>query len=334
MQSLPSDVSASADTLNAGGVFRRTLDRLQVHDMWIQLARLAIDFEGRIGDALLLLAEANRHAEAFKDDHALAMIAELKGCIALLRGDADVASFEICDAISTSATESVHTATIRLLRRVAIMTGHSTGASDVKPDIHGAKKLLGAYLSKLKSFSKLCMERSMERGAKARQGYAGDLDVKASIARCELELALIMSEEVIGLRVRESPNWESEWQKCSTMFQDVVTAMESMCDLKFVSQTCCKWAEAILSVGGAVSNEGEDASTTQNPEREQAMLLLRRAEFHATSRVAKCLPTIMSRSTAPEIRLLSLPAQRELASIQVRRLSHFLFGVVILLSIG
>jgi hypothetical protein len=311
-----SSAGASKEESNDGGVFRRTLDRLQVHDMWIQLARQAIQVEGRIGDSLVLLVEATRHAEAFKDSYALATIAELKTDIALLRGDADMASFEIGDALGSSATESVHTATGRLLRRVAIMTGQSSGAGDVKPDVHGAKKLLGAYLSSLKSFAEMCMNRSAERGAKVRQGYAGDLDVNISIARCELELAVIMSAEVVGLRSRESPNWESEWQKCCDMFQSVVALMESVCDLERVSPACRKWAEAILAVDGAVVVEGEEPTAT-NPERQQAILLFRRAEFHATSRAAQCFPTINGRSSTSEMKLLSLPAQRELAIMQV-----------------
>ena len=74
----------------------------------------------------MLLVEASRHAEAFIDSHALATIAELKTQIALLRGDADIASLEIGDAIGSLATENVHTATTRLLQRVAIMTGQSS----------------------------------------------------------------------------------------------------------------------------------------------------------------------------------------------------------------
>ena len=69
--------NATKDESNRDGVVRRTLDRLQVHDMWIQLARQAIQVEGRVGEGLMLLVEASRHAEAFIDSHALATIAEL-----------------------------------------------------------------------------------------------------------------------------------------------------------------------------------------------------------------------------------------------------------------
>jgi hypothetical protein len=98
--------NATKDESNSDGVVRRTLDRLQVHDMWIQLARQAIQVEGRVGEGLMLLVEASRHAEAFIDSHALATIAELKTQIALLRGDADIASLEIGDAIGSLATET------------------------------------------------------------------------------------------------------------------------------------------------------------------------------------------------------------------------------------
>ena len=125
-----------------------------------------------------------------------------------------------------------------------------------------------------------------------------------------------MSNEVVELRSRESPNWESEWQKCSDMFQSVVSLMESVCDLKRVSSACRKWANAILAVDGAVETEDEDPNTS-NADREQAMLLLRRAEFHATSRAAQCFPTINGRCATSEMKLLSLPAQRELANTQV-----------------
>lgn len=322
MQSSSLEDDTKKDTHEeAGKVYQRELDRLQVHDMWIQLAKQAIHIEGSIGDGLSLLIEAKRHAEAFEDKHALANIAELNSQVSIMKGDANAAISDISDALGTADIQSVHTGTKRLLRRVIIMTGRTSGAGDIKPDVHGAKKLLGAYLTKLKEFSQLCMSRSLERGSKSHQGYAGDLDVKISIAQCELELAMILCDEAVALRVRESPNWESEWQKCSKMFENTLRMMESVCDKKQISSACRHWAEAILSIVSAATVDDSDLESRLEQERRQAMLLYERAEFHAINRVAQCQPTISGRLATKEMKLLSLPAERDLANLQVSSLN-------------
>ena len=244
---------SSSGAGNAGvgsghAIFQRKLERLQVHDMWIRLARVTMEEQNNVGHALRLLVESERYAKAFDDGHALLAIAELRARIALRKGDTEQAASDLAPCLAAGPNTpvvDVHVATERTLLQSRILT--------LQRNQHAAKKLIRKFQTQLQNISSFAASCSQERGAKARAGFAADLDIHAAGARLSVALADLLCEEVVGLKSRDSP-WKDEWAKCRSTYQESVETMERTDDVRALPAACQAWAQAILRV------EGEDGS--------------------------------------------------------------------------
>ncbi len=283
--------------------------------MWIRLARVTMEEQNNVGHALRLLVESERYAKAFDDGHALLAIAELRARIALRKGDTEQAASDLAPCLAAGPNTpvvDVHVATERTLLQSRILT--------LQRNQHAAKKLIRKFQTQLQNISSFAASCSQERGAKARAGFAADLDIHAAGARLSVALADLLCEEVVGLKSRDSP-WKDEWAKCRSTYQESVETMERTDDVRALPAACQAWAQAILRV------EGEDGSDEVTSELSPLVLqLLERAEFHAAGNCERCVPvTPVSGPTAStdtvassSVLSLSLPVQRELGRIQIR----------------
>jgi hypothetical protein len=275
-------------------IFAQSFERLQVHTVWLKMARICI-MEGKVGVARSLLVEAERHALAFEDSHASANIFELNTNIALLEGDSDTAGKMLDASMGTKdAVVNVSVATKRILLRAAILISTSEG--------HMAKKLLNHHSNALTNLSKLSLSKSLDRGGKERGGFVSDLDVSLAQIDVNVTLANMLSDEVISLKNRDSP-WEEEWKKCERLYQTSVEMLESLGDRgKRLPNALERWSESILRVE---RNSGI-----------KFLPLLERAEFHCLLRCS--LVVTSARNNKKSLLVLSFPIQRMAAALQLK----------------